>query len=413
MIIERLEIHDYKGCLLTELEINQNLTALIGINGSGKTTILSALNYLKESISRSHFYHETFEGFSSETVIIATFSDDIGRISLKTCIKSGFNNQIDEDITVSTTLWKIPEVAPKKWIDIPIELIYKNLFENIDVYEKKGRLINRFSFQKIRELKKSLNNETLERLFNIANFIRSISYYSATQFSDPTKSPVSVEIDERESITSYRSYRNRNLHAAFIIDLYKLKKNEPNSFEAFINLIGMKGIGLIKTIEFDEVNFRSEEVKVKSAGKISTETRLKTIVVPKILVDNNVLSFNQLSEGTLKTIALLFYITKESGSFLLIEEPEVCVHHGLLSSIIEIIKNISKEKQIIISTHSDFVIDKLAPENLLIVTKDEQKGITAKKLSKILSKNSYKALHEYLNESGNLGEYWKEGGFDE
>jgi len=34
-------------------------------------------------------------------------------------------------------------------------------------------------------------------------------------------------------------------------------------------------------------------------------------------------------------------------------------------------------------------------------------------LTKTLSQNDYKALKEYLENSGNLGEYWKEGGFDD
>jgi len=33
-------------------------------------------------------------------------------------------------------------------------------------------------------------------------------------------------------------------------------------------------------------------------------------------------------------------------------------------------------------------------------------------LGKTLSKKDLKALHLYLNETGNLGEYWKESGFD-
>ena len=39
-------------------------------------------------------------------------------------------------------------------------------------------------------------------------------------------------------------------------------------------------------------------------------------------------------------------------------------------------------------------------------------GTEVKNLSKFLSKNEFKALKEYLSESGNLGEYWKEGGFE-
>ena len=94
------------------------------------------------------------------------------------------------------------------------------------------------------------------------------------------------------------------------------------------------------------------------------------------------------------------------------EEPEVCVHHGLLNSILELIKMKSSDKQIIISTHSDFVLDKLLPENVILVKKDTEVGTIALGLTQYLSKDDYNGLKSYLNDIGNLGEFWKEGGFD-
>ena len=56
---------------------------------------------------------------------------------------------------------------------------------------------------------------------------------------------------------------------------------------------------------------------------------------------------------------------------LLIEEPKVCVHHGLLSSIMELILNYSHNKQIIVSTHSDFVLDRVQRRHVYRVTRGE------------------------------------------
>ena len=66
----------------------------------------------------------------------------------------------------------------------------------------------------------------------------------------------------------------------------------------------------------------------------------------------------------------------------------------------------------VISTHSDYVIDKLTPENVVLVRKTKESGTVASSLPKSLSRNDFRALKEYLSESGNLGEYWKEGGFE-
>jgi predicted ATPase len=133
-------------------------------------------------------------------------------------------------------------------------------------------------------------------------------------------------------------------------------------------------------------------------------------VIPQFRLGRQKLSPNQLSEGTFKTLALLFHVITEESSALLIEEPEVCIHHGLLSSILELVKSYSRRKQMIISTHSDYVLDHVTPENVLRVTFDKSQGTSVHHISKIMTAKEYLALREYLEQDGNLGEYWREGG---
>ena len=111
---------------------------------------------------------------------------------------------------------------------------------------------------------------------------------------------------------------------------------------------------LITDISFEKVEFDSMKIIPNKVKKV--------IFVPKVFLAKKVLSFNQLSEGTLKTMALVFYIIKNENSLLLIEEPEVCVHHGLLNSIIEVIKSETDFKQII-NDLENFVIIKQVEMN--------------------------------------------------
>ena len=50
------------------------------------------------------------------------------------------------------------------------------------------------------------------------------------------------------------------------------------------------------------------------------------------------------------------------------------MHHGLLASIVELIIIYSRRKQIVMSTHSDFVLDKIDPRNVYKVARDDQHG---------------------------------------
>jgi predicted ATPase len=195
--------------------------------------------------------------------------------------------------------------------------------------------------------------------------------------------------------------------------LYRAYKSQEPSFTLFLNTVGQNGLGLIDNIEFRDHEIPSSSYKVRAGGQIQQIENSKTIVVPSIIIDGLTLSPNQLSEGTFKTLALVFYILNDENEFLLIEEPEVCVHHGLLNSILQLIKQQSRHKQIIISTHSDYVLDMLEPENILLVHKTSDKGTKANAISNMLSANDYRILKDYLEQEGNLGEYWKEGGFDD
>lgn len=244
----------------------------------------------------------------------------------------------------------------------------------------------------------------------IVDTLREMRYYSASQFTTPADCPVSFEI-EKEGKRS-RGIRLRR-HAKFLFDLYtSWKSAETSAYLQFFEIVGPKGIGLIDDIIFKEIPTSSIEYSVRSGGRVIQHKREKILIVPQFRIANNELSPNQLSEGTFKTITLLFYLVTEASQLLLIEEPEVCVHHGLLSSIIELIKTYSVDKQIVVSTHSDFVLDKVDPENVYSVTKSPDTGTNVAHITKAMSRRELSALRLYLETEGNLGEYWRHGGLE-
>ena len=110
-------------------------------------------------------------------------------------------------------------------------------------------------------------------------------------------------------------------------------------------------------------------------------------------------------------LALLFHIMTDRSSLLLIEEPEVFVHHGLLVTVVEVLKEYSREKQIIFSTHSDAILDHLNPEEVRIVSNNPKSGTEVRPISKAMSVRQFGALKEYLQSVGSLGEYWRQSGF--
>jgi len=64
----------------------------------------------------------------------------------------------------------------------------------------------------------------------------------------------------------------------------------------------------------------------------------------------------------------------------------------------------------ILSTHSDYVLDHVKPENVYTVTFDKLAGTVVRNVPRSMTKREYNALREYLSREGNLGEFWREGG---
>jgi predicted ATPase len=171
-------------------------------------------------------------------------------------------------------------------------------------------------------------------------------------------------------------------------------------------------VQLVRKINWKLSKFSTVTSEVQSGGKLLKKRRTRTLIIPTVDVRGDELSFNQLSEGTFRALALLYYVMHGSGDLLLLEEPEVCIHHGLLNSVVSVIREYSRDRQIILSTHSDLVVDMLKPEDLRLVRDINAKGTRVTTVSQSMTLKGVGALKEYLRTSGTLGEYWKHSGFE-
>lgn len=399
--IKRIEVYNYRSCIKTKVEIATDLTTIIGVNGVGKSNLLNSIQLLKRINRNRYFHQKQLKDSLSHSRLDLRLEIDGTLHQLKSDLYYD-TDETNTDEIYSADL-KIKEISKKKrkWIVIDADLY--EYIEYINRSNKPHEITSAYTRHKY-------DIDEGKLAVKIVTYLTNISYYSATQFSDPTKCPISLELEDQRLIRPIR--RAHKTHEQFIYDLYRAYKSETNIFKRYLNTINKNGIGLIDDITFLDHEIPSSSYKVRAGGQVQKIEKNKTIIVPSIVLDNLSLSPNQLSEGTFKTLALVFYILNDESDLLLIEEPEVCVHHGLLSSIIELIKIQSSYKQIIISTHSDFVLDKLKPDNVVLIKKTKETGTVAIPLTRSLSKNDFGALKDYLRDSGNLGEYWKEGGFE-
>ncbi|HEY0735330.1 MAG TPA: AAA family ATPase [Herpetosiphonaceae bacterium] len=76
---------------------------------------------------------------------------------------------------------------------------------------------------------------------------------------------------------------------------------------------------------------------------------------------------DEVSDGTLQTLAILVAIFNPSSSVLVIEEPENSVHPWILRHILDACREASKNKQIILTTHSPIIMNAVNPEEVWVI----------------------------------------------
>lgn len=418
--LSEIEIRKYRSCNKTSVRLNNDLSALIGVNGSGKSNFLNGILLIKKLAIIPHRTQE--EDFPLSTCKIkATFVIDSKPLPFEAVIKYTTNESNVDQVISAEQKWNFKEFTGD---DTPVTLPMARFFEFREfrkyrvsekipegLPEKEWQNLLYRSFEAISGSTVPQDSKQAKIVIDIYEkvfeFITGISYYSASQFTDPSKCPTYFEIENERILR--RPGRGLYEHQRFMFDLYYTYKNPNSKFQEFLSIVGNEGIGLIDTIKYDEIEVPTNEYAVGIGGKLISKEIKKSLVIPNFIIRSFKLSPNQLSEGTFRTLAIVFYLVTDTSRLLILEEPEVCIHHGLLASILELIKESSYGKQIIISTHSDFVLDELDPENVFIVKNDPKSGTSIRHIPDILSARDYKALKEYLKESGNLGEYWRHG----
>jgi len=79
-----------------------------------------------------------------------------------------------------------------------------------------------------------------------------------------------------------------------------------------------------------------------------------------------------ISDGTINIIALIIALYFEEKPLIIIEEPERNIHPHLISKVVDMMKDASRGKQIIVTTHNPEIVKYAGIEDLLLVTRDKE-----------------------------------------
>ncbi len=111
----------------------------------------------------------------------------------------------------------------------------------------------------------------------------------------------------------------------------------------------------------------------------------------------------RLSDGTLRWLSLLtILLHPEPPPLVCIEEPELGLHPDMIRPLVKLLESASERMQLIVTTHSDALIDGLSGTPEAVIVCEKQEGSTALKRLKA------EELTDWLNRY-TLGQLWRTG----
>ena len=116
---------------------------------------------------------------------------------------------------------------------------------------------------------------------------------------------------------------------------------------------------------------------------------------------------SRLSDGTIRFIALLAILCHpEPPPLICIEEPEIAMHPDSQDLVVELLRKASERTQLIVTTHSPWLIGRLSPEPEHVVVCDRERhpaeGTQFKRLS-------HESVDEWFDDDRSLGDIWMSG----
>jgi predicted ATP-dependent endonuclease of OLD family len=389
--LQHVSLKNYKSIKDVEIDFKPGLNIIIGKNASGKTNFINGLN------AELNFKYD--ELLDAESTINASFKGNIVEIRA-----SNRNQAVG--------------YPPQKKLD---------------------------DFSIYREIKVAINDEqtTLFDARQLTAHLSHQSYYFSELlikygilYDDTSKFinvPYSFRLVYGGNVSSELTLINRNdIQTKFIDtffyrlykDIYSLyhieNKNDLSDKELKYKIISLSEQYLKTINEFVAKYSPIKAIRLNHDFSVISEENGEKKSIANFYLEFSMderawLPFNLLSDGAKRLFCTISEMLASDDNLaqenkvlniILFEEPELGIHPHQLHQLMQFIKEQSREKQIIITTHSPQVLDVLSPDELdrVIICHYDLKNGT--QLSHLTEKEMDKA-RKYMKEEAFLSDYWR------
>jgi len=365
-MIKKIYIQNYKIFDSFNLNLNKTLNTIVGDNEAGKSTILEAINLALTSRLNGKLINYELSPY--------LFNRNCVKEYLKS-LKAGKPTHLPE-IIIELYLEEDPDLSSLRGrmnskkedcVGVKLQIVfdedYKDEYENLIKKPDKVQLIPT-EYYKVQWYSFANN------VINLRKIPIRLSYIDATTIRLQSGADyylqdiINKDLDVKERVGLNVAYRN-------------LK-------ETFSKEKSIKGINDKLTNRKGIITDKDLSISIDISQKSNWETNL----VPHL----DDLPFQLIGKGEQSALKIMIALERKAteSNIILIEEPENHLSFSSMNILISKIVNKCSDKQIIISTHSAYVLNKLGLEYLILLNESKTTRLTnlpidTQKYFKILS----------------------------
>jgi predicted ATPase len=362
-MLKSVRMRNFFGFVDATVELNPNVNALIGINGSGKSTFIKALRVLPACTRTDGLKDLILRQWGGVTSIA----------------NKRTNGTADDSVTIDFTfdgkqmpsrIWEFHgEVRFSLEITFTAGLQSYSLKETVDCIFPDGKLNPYIGFTNGRGFVFGRNEGEYEpRKVQYSNTDSQESILSQIQDSDRFR----IQYALREAFSQVYCYDYFNttptseIRRPALSTIARVLSPTGDNLPQLINAMKLNHrveYNALKAL-LTEVNPFFEDIEFNHVGP-----NIELMLVEKEL--NSAIHVSQISDGTLHFLCLLAILyNSERGAIVAIDEPETGLHPDMMHGVAKAFREASEQTQFIITTHSAEFLEFLNLNEILVTEKD-------------------------------------------
>lgn len=366
-MIKYLRIENFK-CFkgIFTLELKKGINILVGDNEAGKSTILEAIHLALSGIFRGKTIRGNISQYMFNYDVVEQYIQDINNgegteppyVLIEVYLNEGYPLLEGDKFS--------DKLMPGKNSGIALKIAFDEKYK--DEYE---------------ELIKTRDMTSLP-----------IEYYDVEWYAFSRKSLTSRSIPIKSAFidVGFSKFQNgSDVYISRIVQNILEPEEKVRLAQAYRNLKGV----FAKDPSIENINAKIFDISKLSSKKIelTVDLGMRSTWDGSLITQLDKIPFDFIGKGEqaiVKTDLALSDRKAESSQIILIEEPECHITHARLNQLLKNIKENYGDKQIIVSTHSSFVSNKLGLDNLILL--NQQKTI---RFSDLRSKTFFEKVSGY------------------